>query len=349
MTLNDTRPILVTGAGGFIGGHVARELASRGDSVRGFCRTIPPVEAGDPPISWIVGDLRDEEDVRRGVEGVQAIVHTAGWVDLGRDPQGLAKSINVDATRALLSLGERAGVERFVYTSTLWTVAAGTSERPADEDSLWDLEIIRSPYSESKREAERLVLDRNGERLKTMVLCPSLVIGRRDRRPTSTKLLLTLARHPLVFLPNGGIPIADVRVVARAHAEALIRGDGGKRYVIAGPYVSYRELARLVAKLAGNPKMIVPLADWIRRPLLAIVDRFGLQGEVSRATVGGGFLRLNVSGARADRAFDLIHPPLSQSLFETLEDHRRSSRAPWLQLAPEDSVLDGPAKDGRAG
>ncbi len=349
MTLHDTRPILVTGAGGFIGGHVARELASRGDSVRGFCRTIPPVKAGDPPISWIVGDLRNENDVQKAVEGVQAIVHTAGWVDLGRDPQGLARSINVDATQSLLNLGERAGVERFVYTSTLWTVAAGTFERPADEDSPWDLDLIRSPYSESKREAERLVLNRDGERLKTMVLCPSLVIGRRDRRPTSTKLLLTLARHPVVFLPNGGIPIADVRVVAQAHAEALIRGEGGKRYVIAGPYVSYRELARLVAKVAGNPKMIVPLPDWIRRPLLAIVNRFDLQGEVSQATVGGGFLRLSVSGARADRAFELIHPPLSQSVYETLEDHRRSSRAAWLNLVPDQSVNDGPAKEDQAG
>ena len=59
---------------------------------------------------------------------------------------------------------------------------------------------------------------------------------------------MTLARHPVVFLPNGGIPLVDARVVARAHSEALIRGEGGKRYVIAGPYVSYRQSARFVAE-----------------------------------------------------------------------------------------------------
>ena len=184
MDPKDTRPILVTGPGGFVGGHVARELAVRGFVVRGLCRTIPPIEPDDPPISYVVGDLRSDEDLRRAVDGVRGIVHSAGWVDLGRDPNGLAQAINVDSTRTLLDLAERAGVERFVYTSTLWTVAAGTVDTPADEESAWDLDSIRSPYCESKRAAERLVLDRDNDRMRTIVLCPSLVIGPRDRRPS---------------------------------------------------------------------------------------------------------------------------------------------------------------------
>lgn len=347
MNADDPRPILVTGAGGFVGGHVARELARRGWAVRGFCRTIPLTEPGDPPIVWTLGDLRDEKVTRAAVDGVRAIVHVAGWVNLGKDPQGLAHAINVDATRNLLDQAERAGVERFIYTSTLWTVAAGTPDRPADENSPWDLDLIRSPYCDSKREAERLVLERDGGRIATLVFCPGLVVGPRDRKPTSTKLLLTLARHRLVFLPQGGIPIVDAGVVARAHAEALVRGEGGQRYIVAGPYLSYRDLARLVAGIAGKPRWIVPLADSVRPALAVLADRFGGE-EVSRATVGGGFLRLTVSGARADRVFDLIHPPAVESIFAALNDHRRSSRASWLKLVSPLSQRDGPAELDRA-
>ena len=94
---------------------------------------------------------------------------------------------------------------------------------------------------------------------------------------------------------------------------------------------------------------MIPLPDWVEKPLTALVDRFGIDGAVSRATVGGGFLRLRVSGARADRRFELTHPPLIRSIFETLDDHRRSGRAAWLKLVRTDFDRDGPAEDDRSG
>ena len=67
--------------------------------------------------------------------GMRAVIHAAGWVSLGRDPGGLSRAINVDATGGLLDDAQRAGVERFILTSTLHTLAAGTSASPADEES----------------------------------------------------------------------------------------------------------------------------------------------------------------------------------------------------------------------
>ncbi len=334
-------PLLVTGAGGFVGGHVARTLARMGLHVRGLVRRSPPIEPDDPPIEWVHGDLRSRDVRARALEGCRGVIHTAGWVHLGPDPRGEARAVNVEATAALLDEGRAAGVERFVYTSTLWTVARGTPECPADEDADWNLDVIRGPYSETKREAERLVLARHGARMRTTVLCPGLVVGPRDVRPTSTRLLLEMAKSPVVLLPRGGIPIVDARVLALAHARALLAGEGGRRYVVAGPYLSYRDLAVLVARVAGRPRRVWTVPDLCDRPLTRLVrlaERWGLtgSGEISAAAVAGGFLRLHVQGTRADAAFGLVHPPPQLSVFDALDDHLRSGRAAWLGLRPPD-------------
>lgn len=330
-------PILVTGAGGFVGGHVARAFAAAGYPVRGLTRRAPGTLPGDPDIEWAIGDIRDPRVIDQAVRGVRGVVHSAGWVSLGSDRRHEARAINVDATQTLLASARRAGVERLVFTSTLWTMARGTADSPADEDTPWNLDCIGSPYCDTKREAERLVLGASCAEFRTTSLSPSLVIGVRDTRPTSTGLLLEMARTPLALLPAGGIPVIDARVLALAHIRALERAEPGRRYIVAGPYLSYAEMAALVAQVAGRPKRVLSIKDSVERPLaraagwLAWATR-GRLSNVSSAAVAGGFLRLHVSGARADAAFGLVHPHPIDSIFAALDDHKRSGRAPWLKL-----------------
>jgi dihydroflavonol-4-reductase len=337
MGLGPDALILVTGAGGFVGGHVARALAALGYRVRALARRLPPSEPLDPPIEWLLGDLRCPEDQARALMGAQGVVHAASWVSLASDPRGESYDVNVEATRDLLERGRAGGVERFVYTSTSWTVAAGSPEAPADETAAWNLASLRSPYSETKREAERLVLEHDQPGFRTVVLCPALVIGPRDVRPTSTRLLLHMARTPVALLPEGGTAVVDVRVVTEAHVRALQRAETGGRYVLAGPYLSYADLAGLVARVTGRPRRIVTIPDALERPIAwaaGRIDRLvrGRWPEVSAAAVSGGFLRFHISGALADAAFNLQHPPPVVSVFEALDDFSHSGRAPWLAL-----------------
>ena len=117
----------------------------------------PRRRPGDPEIEWIIGDLRDPAIRRQAVDGSAGRDPRGRLGQPGTRPRGLSRAINVDATRGLLDDAQRAGVERFVLTSTLHTLAAGTSASPADEDSAWNLECVDSPYARSKREAEALV------------------------------------------------------------------------------------------------------------------------------------------------------------------------------------------------
>ncbi len=326
-------PVLVTGAGGFVGGHVARALARAGHAVRGLTRRPATTAPDDPPIDWLVGDLRDPTVRREAVRGVRAVVHSAGWVSLGADPSGEAVAINVEATRGLLEESRAAGVERFVYTSTLHTLAAGTAEHPADEDTPWNLHTVDAPYARTKREAERMVLE-GSDRMAGVAICPGMVLGPGDVRPTSTKILLLMSRTRVAFLPGGGIPVVDTNVIAQAHVRALAIGEPGRRYAVVGPYLSYRAMARLVAEVAGRPHRVVEIPDAFEPMIVAsarIVDHLKRgRGDVSAAAAAGGFLRLHVRGDRADRAFGLVHPPPIHSIFAALDDARRHCRAPWL-------------------
>ena len=304
-------PVLVTGAGGFVGGHIARHLAHAGHPVRGLARSRPEHHGDDPAIDWAIGDICDPSVRTRAVEGMRGVVHAAGWVSLGSDRRGLSHEVNVVATRELLEDAQRAGVSRFVYTSTLHTMASGSIAHPADEATPWNLECVDSPYSRTKRQAEDIVRRASGERFETVVLCPGMVLGPRDPKPTSTRLLRILARTSVAVLPRGGIPIVDANVLALAHRRALTSGQPGGRYAVVGPYLSYPDLARLVGEVTGRPRVVLTAPDLAKRPLMFLAGLAGvlrLVTEFSVASVAGAYLSLHISGCQADKCFRLEHP-----------------------------------------
>jgi dihydroflavonol-4-reductase len=316
-------PALVTGAGGFVGGHIARQLATSGHFVRGLTRRPPQVEEGDPTVEWVVGDLLDPEVRRRALVGVRGVIHAASWVSLGPDRRGISHATNVESTGHLLEEAASAGVERFVFTSTLYSLAAGTESHPADESTAWNLHDVESDYTRTKRQAERLVLEANRPRFSTIALCPGMVQGPRDTKPTSTAIAKAMSRAIIAVVPPGGIPIIDVELLALAHRRALVCGNGGERYAVVGHYLSYGDLAGLVASLTGRPRWLIPLPD---RLAPVIISAAGWSGplarlwwpDVSRQLAAGGFLRFHIRGDRANACFGLEHPPAVDSIARSL-------------------------------
>jgi dihydroflavonol-4-reductase len=236
---------------------------------------------------------------------------------------GMSHEVNVELTSRLLADAAREGVERFIFTSTLYTLAAGTPERPADEFTPWNLERVDSPYTRSKRLAEELVLEASRPRFSTIALCPGMVHGPRDTKPTSTKIVKAYSRTDVAVAPPGGIPIVDAGIVALAHRRALTAGGDGERYAVVGPYLSYGELAAIVSSIAGRPRRLIALSDRLEPLLVAAAAGLGPLArrwwpDLSSQLAAGGFLKLHVRGDRADACFGLVHPPAIDSISRSL-------------------------------
>ena len=187
------KPVLVTGATGFVGWHVARTLLDRGLSVRALARNPDGLRELDG-IQAIPGDLRDPESLHRAVEGCGIVYHVAADYRLWtRRPKEMHRS-NVDGTRAMLEAARQAGVERFVYTSTVGCIAVPRNGI-GDETMVARFEDMQGHYKKSKLRAEQVALEYAREGFPVVIVNPTAPVGDHDFKPTPTgKIIVDFVR-----------------------------------------------------------------------------------------------------------------------------------------------------------
>jgi dihydroflavonol-4-reductase len=234
--------VAVTGANGFVGSRVVRELLRRGHEPV----ALVGADVGDANLRGLAVksrplDLLDPESVRAGIAGCDSLIHTAAlyafWLP---DPTDFER-VNVRGTSHVLEAARELGIRKLVHTSTGATLA---DTRPG----------FRGHYRESKERAERLVLDAAGAGLPAVVVHPTTVLGPGDSRPTPTGSLIAhfLARRMKAYLPMQQ-NVVHVDDVAAGHVLALERGAPGERYVLGGDNLEMRELLEILAELTGIP------------------------------------------------------------------------------------------------
>ncbi|MDQ3889673.1 MAG: NAD-dependent epimerase/dehydratase family protein [Actinomycetota bacterium] len=222
----------VTGATGFVGAHVARELRARGAEVR------------DERV-----DLLDGRGLRRVLAGCDAVVHAAALYSYDAAPE-LIERVNVGGTRTLIEAALESGVRRFLFTSTAGTCGP-VPGRPATEVDSPPPSELAVPYKRSKLAAERLALAAGA-----VVVNPTTPVGEGDRKPTPTgRMIAAVATGRIrAYVATTGLNVVDVRDVARGHALALEYGEPRERYLLGGVDLALAELFAAVADLAGRPR-----------------------------------------------------------------------------------------------
>jgi nucleoside-diphosphate-sugar epimerase len=221
--------VLVTGASGFLGGAVAREIAAAGHEVRTFQRRPSGVVGVDDAL----GSLTSPADVSRALEGMDAVVHLAAKVSLAGDPAEF-EAVNVEGTRTLLASMRDAGVGRLVFVSSPSVAHAGASI-VGDDAGPADPQHARGEYARTKALAELLALGADSEALRVVAVRPHLVWG-----PGDTQLverIVERARAGRLPLLDRGAALIDSTYIdnaASAIAAALERVDAvhGNAYVI---------------------------------------------------------------------------------------------------------------------
>ena len=243
---------LVTGAAGFIGGHVAGALAAAGAEVRGFDRRPA---AALPGVEPVLGDLLDAAALERAIEGCDAVFHLAALYSYARSDAPAMQAINVEGTRLILDAAARGGVRRrIVHTSSCGTCGpvAGRAATEHDAPPTWELSI---PYKRTKLEGERLALSAAAEGLDVVVVNPTTPVGRGDRRPTPTgKMVADVASgRARAYLAGGALNVVAVEDAAAGHLRAHEHGRRGERYLLGGENLAMREVFSIVARAAGRP------------------------------------------------------------------------------------------------
>jgi dihydroflavonol-4-reductase len=246
---------LVTGATGFLGSHVARQLSERGESVRVLARASSDTRAIEGLRSErFTGDLRDAASLDRALEGVTHVYHVAADYRLwARDPREIYES-NVDGTQNLLEAARRAGVERFVYTSTVATIAVPRHGDLPNEQTQSSVGEMIGHYKRSKFQAEQCALRAAESGLPVVIVNPTTPVGPGDWKPTPTgKIILDFLRGRMPGYVDTGLNFVPVEDCARGHLLAAERGRVGERYILGGSNLTLKQLLDMLAGISGRP------------------------------------------------------------------------------------------------
>ncbi|MBV8552313.1 MAG: NAD-dependent epimerase/dehydratase family protein [Acidobacteriaceae bacterium] len=243
--------ILVTGASGFLGWHVARLLLERGHHVRALCRPSSHIRELD--VERVTGDLRDPASLAHAIEGCQQVFHVAADYRLwSKNPQDLYDS-NVEGTRHLLAAAAGAGVDRIVYTSTVGCIGI-PKDRPGEETTPVSIEDMAGHYKRSKWLAEQVALEKARAGLPVIIVNPTAPIGDHDWKPTPTgKIIVDFLRNKLPAFVDTGLNLVDVRDTALGHLLAAEKGRPGERYILGCENLTLEQILARMAALAGKP------------------------------------------------------------------------------------------------
>ena len=253
---------VVTGATGFLGGHVARQLAERGDDVVATYRNperLPRLRSIH--VDSVRADVLDRGALRRAMRGADAVFHTAGYV--GSRPVDRVFQLNALAPRLVIEAAAAEGVARVILTSSVAAVGPAAPGEVATENSVYRGD---NAYGDSKHEGEAEAFAA-GARLEIEVIAvePSYVLGvpldRSQPGETSTRIVGNyLAGRLPGIVDGGGTNIVDVDDVARGHLLAHDRGRPGERYILGGVNLGWVELIDRIADLSGihHPIAVLP-------------------------------------------------------------------------------------------
>jgi nucleoside-diphosphate-sugar epimerase len=313
----------LTGATGFVGGRVARQLVEAGHEVVVVVRN--PAKAkdlADLDIAILQGDITDKESMRKPMMGVDGIFHIAGWYKIGGKDKSQGEKINVQGTRHVLELMKELGISKGVYTSTL-AVFSDTHGRLVDESYRYTGSHL-SEYDRTKWAAHYEVAEPMIEAgLPLVIVEPGLIYGPGDTSSLRTTLIQYLQRKLPMIPEKTAFCWAHVDDIARGHILAMDIGKPGESYIIAGPKHTFIKAMEIAEQITGIP------APWLRVPpgimkamarLMGAVEKVipvpdAYTGEGLRILAGVTYIGNN---AKAKRELGYNPRPLKEGLAETL-------------------------------
>jgi dihydroflavonol-4-reductase len=315
--------VLVTGASGLIGGNVARGLAARGDHVVALLRP-----GSDAPALHgyayrrVEGDVRDRASVERSIEGCEAVVHAAAVVSLWQAREREMNEVNVDGSRNVLAESLRARIPRVVHVSSIDALGLPPEGQSIGDEEPPSNRLMPGPYALSKRRADDVARDLAARGLPVSLIHPGFVFGPWDTKPSSGRMILTIARGMPAYPGRGANVFVGVSDVVAAVLAALERGVAGRGYIVAAHNLTYREAFTRIARVIGvrTPRLAIPTALTMALGAVGSIAQslLGRELDVNLVTARNGAIVRTVSSSRARDELGVIHTGFDEAVEEAV-------------------------------
>ncbi len=316
----------VTGATGFLGSHVARQLLARGADLRLLVRSTSRLDnIADIPAERVVGDLRDLESLRKGMAGCEFVFHVAADYRLwSLNGQELYDS-NVEGTRNILQAARDSGVRRVIYTSSVATMGFGNNGRLTDEKSPVTLSNMIGDYKRSKFMAEQLVIEAGRGGQNVVMVNPTTPVGERDIKPTpSGQIVVDFLRRKFPAYVDTGLNLVDVIDCAEGHLLAMEKAQPGGRYILGGENLTLKQILDKLGAMTGlpSPKVKLPYAFALATGVvdtLVVGKMLKREPRVTIDAVRMGRKKMFVTSAKAERELGWNPRPVDGALQRAVE------------------------------
>ncbi len=312
--------ILVTGASGFIGSHICKELIVKGHHVKAFYR--PRADGNIPPllhnldVECAEGDITDIQSLEKAVEKVQIIFHAAAKLGSRGKVEDLY-AITVQGTKNVLGIAQKAGIERVVHTSSVaalgvpgWKQPESRQPQEIDENHTWNYRPEWWRYGHAKYLAELEVQKSVASGLNVVIVNPGVVIGAGDINRIGGDVIIKVASNRFPISLPGGLNVVHIQDVVSGHLAAWERGRIGERYILGGENLTYLNFHQKIAEISKvkPPTHILPAA-----PIRALAGPLSLFSKILPVSASslhrlGFYFFYNIQKAKAELGLAIPRP-----------------------------------------
>jgi dihydroflavonol-4-reductase len=326
---------LVTGASGFLGSHLVRALAKRGDELRLLARRNSKLDHLEGlEFERSTGDVTDRRAVRRAMKGVERVFHVAGRTSLRAADREAVFATNLRGAQVVFEAALEAGVERVVHTSSAGAIGVAKPKGTADEETPFQIGHLGLAYVNSKHEAELEAFRLAAHGLPVVIVNPSFVLGPDDPSRTSMGLVRRFCLGQIPAYVEGALNIVDVRDVAKGHLLADAKGEVGERYILAGRNFTFDRLFADLARISGVDPPPVKLPTGVALAGARTAARVGLPIPTAPEEILSASLWWTYRNGKAKRELGFKPRPHEETLEDAIKwqlselGERRARRGP---------------------
>ena len=312
---------MVTGASGFLGFHITKQLIQENYKVVALLRKNSDTSLLKHLHCKIIrGDLSNPKDIERAMQECEFVIHAAAKTSQDSPDFADYREANITSTKLLIEASKKQNISRFVFVSSANAFTMGSKENPGTENSDFMPFLRNSGYAHSKYKAQQLVLDEaNKNNFPAIVVAPTFMLGPYDIKPSSGRLMLYLLKNKLVFYPKGGKSYVAVSAVATACINAMRMGRTGESYLLSGVNLTYKDFFKKVSEFSTATHFLIPIPISLLNPIEGLYRIFPTKRLLLLKTnVRMLFLENYFSNEKAKKELNMPETHIDSSIKESI-------------------------------